>query len=176
MDLTILFNIKRKCFLAIGQLIFVALGAFLFFKPDISTSNLFHNEFFIRIVGAITLLYFGFIFLLSLKLFFRKVALVIADKGIFDNSNSLSAGFIPWNQVVDICQIQEGAVFMIKISLVDSNFIINKEGNFMKKYLLKKQDNKFGSPVIIPMVALNSYVDTLEKQLKEKWEYFEQGQ
>jgi len=172
MDLTIFFNIKRKCFLALGQVAFIVLGALLCFKPETWT---FRNEFFIRIVGAVTLLYFGFIFLLSFKIFFRKIALVITDNGIFDNSNSLSMGFIPWSQVMDICQIQEGSVFMIKISLVDSNFILNKERNFIKKYFLKKQDNKFGSPVIIPMIAINSYVDILERQLKEKFHYSKQN-
>lgn len=29
---------------------------------------------------------------------------------------------------------------------------------------------------MLKVVALNSYVDTLGKQLKEKWEYFKQGQ
>lgn len=172
MDVIVFFNIRRKFILAIGQMIFIAMGAWMYFKSALLTSYLVRNETFIQIVGIISIFYFGLMFLFSLKVYFRKVALVISDKGIYDSSNSLSVGFIPWNEVLDIRQIQEGAVFMIMISLIDSNFIINNEKNFVKRFLLKKQDKRLGSPIIIPMVALNSYVDTLERQLKEKWTIF----
>lgn len=173
MDIVIFFSRKRKLFLVTGQIIFVLLGALLFLKPEIVI--VIRDEIFIRMAGAISLSYFGIMFLFSLKVYFRKVALMIAERGVFDNSNYLSTGFIPWSNIIDINQIQDGSVFMIKISLTDSNLVIDKERNFIKKYLLKKQDKRFGSPVIIPMIGLNSYVDTLERQLKERWEYFKKS-
>lgn len=54
---------------------------------------------------------------------------------------------------------------------------------FRKSYLLSKVlfggicfyiNRKFGSPVIIPMVALSAYVDTLEKQLVERWNQYKE--
>lgn len=170
MDVTIYFNTKRKWFLAIGQFIFTTLGGYLFLYPELMTSVLIRNEILIRFIGAISLLYFGLIFLLSLKIYLRRVALVITKLELIDMSNSLSVGSIPWSYVDDICQIHEGQVTMIKISLIDTDFIIDREKNFIKKLLLKRQNKRLGSPIIIPMIALNSYVDTLERQLKEQWE------
>lgn len=170
MDVTIFFNTKRKWFLAVGQLIFITLGGYLFLYPELMTSVLIRNEIVIRAIGAISLLYFGLIFLLSLKIYFRRVALVITKLELIDSSNSLSIGSIPWSNVDDICQIQEGEVTMIKISLINSDIIIDREKNLIKKLLLKRQNKRLGSPIIIPMIALNSYVDTLERQLKERWE------
>lgn len=170
MDVTIFFNTKRKWFLAIGQLIFTTLGGYMFLYPALMTSNVIRYEFVIRAIGAISLLYFGLIFLLSIKIYYRSVALVITKLEIIDSSTVLSMGSIPWINVADICQIHEGGIAMIKISLINPDLIIDKEKNFIKKLLLKRQNKRLGSPIIIPMIALNSYVDTLERQLKEGWE------
>lgn len=172
MDVTIFFNTKRKWFLAVIQLIFITLGGYLFLYPELMTSIYFSNEIVIRVIGAISFLFFGLIFLLSFKMFFRSVALVITKLELIDSSNSVSIGSIPWSNVNDICQIYEGGVAMIKISLVNPDLVIDKEKNFIKKLLLKRQNKRLGSPVIIPMIALNSYVDTLERQLKERWQEF----
>lgn len=174
MDITIFFNTKRKFFLAAGQLIFVTIGGCLFLHPELMTSGLHRNETIIRGIGAISLLYFGFIFLFSLKMYIKRVALIITQTDLIDNSNSLSVGSIPWSNVADICQIQVEAVAMIKISLINADLIIDREDNYIKKLLLKRQNKRLGSPIIIPMVALNSYVDTLERQLKEQWEMYKQ--
>ena len=118
-------------------------------------------------------MFFGFGFLISiLSIYFKKVALIIKKEGVIDSSNYLGLGFIPWHQIRAIYQINQGAVYMIKIELVDANYFIEKEPNFFKKILLKKQSRKLGSPVIIPMVVLSAYVDTLEKQLIGSWDYY----
>ncbi|TJY59684.1 hypothetical protein FAZ19_23650 [Sphingobacterium alkalisoli] len=172
MDITVFFNTKRKWILAIGQLIFIAIGGYLFFYPELLSSVLVRNETIIRTIGAFSLIYFSFIFLLSIKIYFRKVALIVSRKGLIDSSNSLSVGFIPWSSVVDICQIHEGSVAMVKIDITNSELIIDREKNFIKRLLLRRQNKKLGSPIVIPMIALNTYVDTLERQLTEKWEQY----
>lgn len=73
-------------------MIFVGLGGLVLFYPEALISVVVRNETFIRIVGTVSLTYFSLIFLLSLKVYFRKVTLVITAKEIIDNSNALSIG------------------------------------------------------------------------------------
>ena len=176
MDIVINFNKKRKWILACINVIFIISGLWMVLNPGKFTFHLLPFDIFIRIVGLISLLFFGFGFLISIRsLYFRKVALIIKNVGIMDNSNYLGLGFLAWHQIRGIYQINEGAVYMIKIELLDANYFIEKEASFIKKILLKKQHRKFGSPVIIPMIALSAYVDTLEKQLIDRWDNYKQN-
>lgn len=162
--------------MAILQIIFVVGGLWMVLYPETFVYHLLPSKAFVWVIGMVTSVYFGFVFFLSLSIYTRKIALIITNEGIIDYSSFIRNGLIPWEHIKEISQTYEGSVFMIKIGLFDPDFIIEKEHNFIKRFLLKKQNRKFGSPVIIPMVALNSYVDTLERQLKERWELYRQTQ
>lgn len=175
MDLIFNFNTKRKWILGIGQLLFICIGLWFTLDPGKFTYNLLPFEFIVRLIGIFAFSYFGLVFFFCLKtICTKKIALKITEEGVFDNSNYLGMGFIAWDQVRGISQIQKGSVYMIKIELYDEISFIEKESNYFKKFLLNRQNRKFGSPVIIPMIALSAYVDTLEDQLKKIWNQYKQ--
>lgn len=167
------FNRTRKGFVLFVFLFFTFLGLLFIFKADsLTTIWIIKSSLLIQIIGIITFLVsicFMFIFL---KLSFKEVALIIDEKGIVDNSSfGGEAGRIKWEQVVDIRNADTSVLVFIEDP---EGFIATKSG-LWNKLSLKMNYRSYGTPIVIPMFALNAYINTLERQLKEQWEYYKQS-
>lgn len=169
-EIVITFNKKRKCALLAIFFSFIFLGLFMLVYADILVNYwIISNPWIIRIVGLTCVLCFGLMLSLSFKvLFFRKIALIINDEGIDDHSSAGGeAGEVKWTEVTDI--VSTGTAILIFLKDPES-FIFDKK-KYINKRSLKMNLNTYGTPVVIQMFVLNSYIDTLEKQIKERWEY-----
>ncbi|MBD5779051.1 hypothetical protein IEN85_06065 [Pelagicoccus sp. NFK12] len=98
------------------SLAFVVAGVFIWSIADTQTR---HSPEMARIIAALCILFFGLFGLSTLpKLFDRKPGLVISPKGIFENSNSSSVGWIDWNDIygVDEVEVQSSKQMIILVS------------------------------------------------------------
>ncbi len=127
----------------------------------------------IRIVGIITVLFFGgcFIWILK-KIFDSKVGLLIDEKGIIDNSSGVSIGFIPWK---DIIGIETARVYSTKFIILFTGVpekYIEKGKNLLHKKAMQANYKMVGSPLSINTQSLKIKHKELEQLLIKKWDEF----
>src|SRR3982751_3143564 len=108
MDEKIIELSKSKITIAVlGCCAFVSIGIWLLFVDETKirsdkSFNLFLNDpMYVRGLGILAIVFFGLCAILFIKkLFDKKPGLVFSNSGIVDNASSVSAGLIPWSEIV----------------------------------------------------------------------------
>jgi hypothetical protein len=160
-------------FILIGALIFVVLGILFIVFPDSITSPVFSNAQIVRIVGIVSVLFFGAAGVLGLrKLFDRTVGLTIDDIGITDNSNAASAGLIEWADITTIKTEQVMSTRFLLIFVNNPYKYLDRVTGFKQK-LMKANMKMYGTPLSITSNTLKYNFNDLERLLKER--FAEQG-
>ncbi len=156
---------------------FVTLGVWLaFFNQEVLANT---NPFLLQVLGWITILFFGIASVIILrKLMLPTNGLEINSDGITDNSSGISAGFIPWNIIVDVEEISVMNQKFISIQLNNpEEFIASQQNNFTKKAMTVNHQ-KFGSAVSISANNLKikhqQLLNLLQSNLK-KYKQFTQN-
>lgn len=117
---------------------FVALGLWLFSLSDaeISLQRRF-NPPFVRGLAIATMVLFGLIVFWTLgKLFDTSPGLVLNDKGLIDNTNMLSIGFVAWTEILAIEVRQIKSQPLLYVILREPERFIAARG-FIKRTLLR---------------------------------------
>jgi len=88
---------KKKSLMLLGAAIFVLLGVLFVVRPENLTSPLHQNIALIRLVGMLSVVFFGACAIYGMiKIFDKKYGLIIGTEGIIDNTNASSIGLINW--------------------------------------------------------------------------------
>lgn len=151
-DETIIKPGKTKILLLLlGASAFVALGILMLSLDDaiIRSQRRFNDPVYVRALGLVSIVFFGSCGLYALKMLFdKKPALVFNSSGIIDNASSVSAGFIPWSEVVgaEICEIQKQKLLVIKVR--DPREYIARGGS-LRRALNRANYSMVGSPISI---------------------------
>lgn len=97
----------------------------------------------------------------------KKPGLIIDEKGLTDNSNMLSPGFIPWGDIVSI-NAAEGDLKKTLIAVVVKNpqIYLNKKPSMRAS--LEYQHRLFGSPIVINPTILDCDGQELISLLKDR--------
>ncbi|MGB0664699.1 MAG: STM3941 family protein [Pontibacterium sp.] len=91
--------------------------------------------------------------------FNNSPGLVVNSKGIIDNSSALSAGLIPWEDIVRIGRSDAAIPRFIAIHVKEPHKYANN-GNAMKRLVNRAHILMFGTPVFISVHTLKiSYYD-----------------
>src|SRR5665647_1362036 len=94
---------SKLTLLSLGSIIFVGLGVWFVTNPPKESIPFFSNPTVLFIVGLASILFFGLVgFFIFKKLFDNSPGLIISAEGVFDNSSGVSAGFVPWTDIVEI--------------------------------------------------------------------------
>lgn len=168
-EVVITFNTKRKIlFFFIGSL-FTFLSLLFLLKADsLVPFWVIRNPWILRLLGLIGTIVLGGMLLVYFRVLFRRIALIINDEGIIDSSSAGGeAGFIKWNDIKDIQRVETNGATVIKIMLVHPEELIKKKDSWLVRWSMKRNYKTYCTPVVIPMVLLNSYVDTLERILRD---------
>jgi hypothetical protein len=151
-DETIIELSKTKIVLfLLGASAFVALGIWMFSLDDASirSQRRASDPTFVHGLGLAAIVFFGICGLYALKkLFDGRPGLVFNNSGIVDNASSVSAGFIPWSEVVgaEIFEIQKQKLLIIKVR--DPQEYIDR-GSSLRRTLNKANYKMVGSPISI---------------------------
>lgn len=163
---------KNKIYLSLfGCIIFVALGIWLLIRPISNDHFLFGNPVFVKIIGVVSILFFGYIgFFLSRKVSDKKPGLIISTEGITDNSSAVAAGFIPWTDITGIkttaVMNQKFILFIVK----NPETYINKQTGIIKRKAIQMNYSTYGSPICISSNALAINFEELYNISKNKLE------
>ena len=139
--------------LLIFSILFLSVGLWMIFTNPETSNPLFNNPIVkaIAFYGSVIMGLIG-MYYFSKKLLDKKPALIIDDKGIYDNYTLFNFDLIPWS---DVSQIWEGSVAtsvaskqqFITVGLVDPDKYISKEKNLIKRKLLIVNTKSYGSPI-----------------------------
>lgn len=155
---------KTKTLLGVAaSFLFVTLGIFLLTKH--AWAQPVFNPLLVQITGILCILFFGTTAVLGIRKWMeRKIALIIDDAGIFENSHSTSAGWIPW---ADITGIRIGQVATTRFILIDvknpDKYLAESSG--FKRKILKANMNLYNTPLAITATTLDTNFDKLVQLL-----------
>ena len=119
--------------------------------------------------AVISILFLGLgIFYFLRKLIDKKPGILIDDKGILDNSNPGSIGFINWNDVKKIVKSRAMKQELLVLEVSNPEYYMNKETNFLMKKSMAYNYKHFGSPLAISANLLNCDLNELITILEER--------
>lgn len=172
-EIRITFNSKRKIGIIIIFLLFSLLGLFFILQSNILiTIWIIKNKLFIQFLGLITFLLSTIFLALFVNMYSRKTALILDSEGIIDTSSPIrNTRRIRWQNIVDIQKLELSGSTFILVFVDNPQQYINEE-NKLSKWINKNNYKFYRTPISISLVSLNTYVDTLEKQLKENWKKY----
>ncbi len=150
--------------LVLGALIFVIAGVFMILEPSTFITSRFRSENSIRIIGIVSVSFFGLCLILIVrKLFENKVGLIIDDNGITDNSNATSIGLIEWQDItgVEILQIASTKILLLITDKPDK--YIDRAKGKMSKRVMKRNLTMYGTPLSIVSTSLKIKFNDLEE-------------
>ncbi len=154
---------KKKTFLGfLGALGFVLLGFWLFSLED--------ADLWMKFWAVVDVIFFGFCFLFLLyKLFDQKPGLIINNQGILDQSSAVAAGFIRWDNIVDIAVVEIYGQEILTINVKNKEEILMNQPD-LKRKTMSLNAKWFESPVQISTSMLVCDVDELVQIIQEKLE------
>jgi hypothetical protein len=153
---------RRRIFIySLVSLFFVALGVMFLYIASIA----YGDVWVLRVVGIISIVFFGFCLLYYVYSFLsKKPSVIINDEGIQDNSSFLAAGMIKWEEILDIQWVNyQGQVFLGLVTH-DPLLIINRTKGF-KKVINKINQRMVVTQVNIPVRILACTPDQLVHEI-----------
>jgi len=157
---------KKNLLMLLGAAIFVVLGVLFVVSPENFTSQLHQNIALIRLVGMLSVVFFGACAIYGMiKIFDKKYGLIINREGIIDNTNASSIGLINW---ADILSIKTQNVMSTRFLLIfiknPENYLNRAKG--LKRKLLYANMKMYGTPLSIISNSIKFNFDDLEDLIK----------
>lgn len=138
----------RVGLLFVGSVLFVAGGVWLLMHP------IRGDEAMGWLIGWASIVFFGAVALFAAsRLVSRKPAITIDRAGITDNASGLSAGFIPWSDVVDAQLVKFQQQKFLGVSLRNPQDYLAKASP-LKRTLMKANASLVGFVINIPQISL----------------------
>jgi hypothetical protein len=164
---------KRKILLLIaGSIGFVAGGIFVF---SISESQMQCDPLIAKIGGILGVLFFGLCGLCGIiKLFDTKPGLILDSEGIIDNSSGVSAGRIPWNEIIDINTTVVANQNFLVFHVTNPEKYVGR-GNYFKRKINAANLKYFNSPIHISANTLKNDFDALTELILGYYQKYGKG-
>ncbi|MDP5138574.1 hypothetical protein ORJ04_21745 [Rheinheimera baltica] len=155
--------------LTLGAVAFVLLGVWLLSMDakTIESQRKFNSPILVYGIGVVSIVFFGLCGFIGIKkLFDKSPGLIINSEGILDNSSGVSAGIIPWAEIVGIGEYQIHKQKFISIQVKDPEKYVNT-GNALKRMANRANIKMCGTPVNISANSLKINYDDLLKIITE---------
>lgn len=155
----------------LGSIIFVVLGIWLFMNADNFTGWKARNPIFIKGIGVISILFFGFgIFVGIKRLIKSELALIVDSRGLNVNPKKSLSEYIEWKDILGFREIKIQSARIIIIGVKNPDHWIETETNLIRRKLMQFNLNNYDSPFNIAVAGL----DISYKELNDKLNsYFE---
>ena len=141
-------------------------------EATIQSQRRFNSPLLVHGVALVSIIFFGVAGVFGVKkLFDNKPGLVLNSSGVIDNSSGVSAGLIPWAEILDaeIYEIHKQKMLIIKLRN-PRKYIVR--GGPLRRALNKANHKMCGSPIAITSSALKvnfSELVSLFKEYKQKY-------
>lgn len=159
--------------MALGCFVIVVVGICFIIDPAKYESFIMRSPTFIFIAGLLSILFFGFTGLSFLKKLRDKLpGLIISEKGIMDNSSGVSAGFIPWTDVVAIKETKVVNQTLINIVVKNPQMYIDRQKSAFKRKAMQVNYNNWGTAIGITANGLKINYTELKSLIEKKYSDF----
>ena len=139
----------------LGTCAFVAIGIWMLSLDEESIRSgrsfrlFLNNPMYVRGLALLSIVLFGLLALFFFrKLFDKQSGLVFSDSGIVDNASAVSAGFIPWSEIIGSRIFEMPQLQMLIIMVRDPERYVD-QGNAVKRKLNQANHKMCGSPIAI---------------------------
>ncbi len=159
---------RKIVFMFIGSALLIIIGIWMILKHQEIKSPL-NSTLAILLVGIASVLFFGFAAITAIrKMTTQSDGLVISAKGITDSSSGISAGFIPWEEIITITETSIANQIFINIMVKNpEEFIASQKSSFKRKAMMANHKS-FGTSIAISANNLKITHENLKKILVEK--------
>lgn len=152
----------------VGSLLFIIIGIWMILKHEDIKSPL-NSTLAMLLVGIASILFFGFAAIMAIrKMTTQSDGLIISSKGITDNSSGISAGFIPWEEVITITETSIANQIFINIIVKNPEEFIASQKSSFKRTAMMANYKSFGTAIAISANSLETTHENLKKILVEK--------
>lgn len=157
--------------LLIGAIAFVVGGVFFALSPEVFATSRMRSPEVIRIVGILSISFFGICgYFIAKKFFDPKPGLIIDDEGITDNTNAASLGLIEWRDITGMTVVQVASTKFLVLMVNNPEKYISRAGGMLSKRAVSMNSKMYGSPVTIISNSLKMSFKELETLLKTELE------
>lgn len=153
---------------------FMIAGCFFVLNPEYFASSYFVRSFgifgqpiSIQIIGVLSVVISGLMFIGTSKLFFDKYILLINEKGFINKTNFINFGLIPWKDVVDIRMTKKKRNSMIYVYLKNKRKYYKRKKNPIDWLNIFAYDKVYGTAIVIETAHLTVSEDELFEIFKK---------
>ncbi len=167
----IIYPNKRKLWGALaGALGFVSLGLIFLLSPEIFQNPVFATEWLVRVLGAISVSFFGLCgVLIGKRIRNPKPALRLTEKGIYgESSDALGVGLIPWEDIESVYQDHFLGTNYLFIELQNAEAYIAKGKNKAICATMRANAKMCGTPICITTDSLKIDAEDLEYLIEKE--------
>lgn len=145
-------------------------GFFFLFAPQRLLAGFPVGPLFIRILGLVESGFFAYTgYQQLIKLLDRGPGLILSGQGITDHSSALSAGFIPWDEIVELRHLKALGQQFIMVGVRNPQSFIQKEKNPVRKRGMILNLKSYGSPIQLSAQNLRCSFPELLRQVEEQF-------
>jgi len=157
---------KKNLLMLLGAAIFVVLGVLFVVSPENFASQFRWNIALIRLMGMLSVVFFGACAIYGMiKIFDKKYGLIIDREGIIDNTNASSIGLINWADILSIKTQNVMSTRFLLIFIKNPENYLNRAKGFKRK-LLYANMKMYGTPLSIISNSIKFNFDDLEDLIK----------
>lgn len=110
------------------------------------------------------------------KLRDNRPGLVVSDEGITDNSSGVSAGFIPWSDVLEIKPYSLFGGHSLRIIVKNPEAYIQRQSGAFKRWLMWRNYKSFGAAISITSGSIRCSFEELEDLLNRRFKAYQEQQ
>lgn len=162
-----IYSSKKKSFLLlIGSIIFVAGGIYIIICAESSTGYRARSPIFIKAIGIASVLFFGLGVYVAIRQLIKDKLILVIDK-IGLNVNPDKEEKIEWKNIVGFSEIKIYNTKIVIIDINNSDYLVDKEQNKIRKKMMKFNVKNYGSPFNLSANAMTINHEALLKILTE---------
>ncbi|MDR2222926.1 MAG: hypothetical protein LBE34_09310 [Flavobacteriaceae bacterium] len=159
----------KMALLMFACFVFVALGVCFVFAPPQGNHAIYNNPYILFVIGIASIILFTFFAILYIKkMFDPKPGLIINNQGIWDNATAVSAGLIPWKDILSIEEVEAYSQKFILVVVSNPEEYLNKVTNSFKRKAIEANFKQYGTPISISANGLKISKNQLIKLLIEQ--------
>jgi len=118
-------------------------------EASLQVQSRFRNSALVHGLGLVAVAFFGLCGGVGIKkLFSKQPGLVFNSSGIVDNASGVSAGLIPWTEIIgaEVFEIQKQDILVIKVT--DPQKFVDR-GGLLRRVFNQANYKMCGSPIVI---------------------------
>lgn len=154
----------------LGCLAFATAGLFFVTSPEKFVSTVCRSSTKIFIAGCLGIVFFGFLgFSMFQKILDTSPGLIISEAGITDNSSGVSAGFIPWSDIIAVKETTVAAQRFINLVVKNHEDYVQRQKSALKRWIMRKNYKTYRTGIGISANTLKMNYGKLKELIEKRF-------